>query len=114
MLFAPPGLSTAFTAQDWLQRRSVQFQWYNRDFNHFDDFLSLFSSRKRKNVKKERRKLHAPGYRIERIDGDALNESHIQFFYQCYRATYQKRSGHDGYLLAFLLACCRFAPSNCW
>jgi predicted N-acyltransferase len=38
----------------WLMRHGVQYHWFNRGYLTFDDLLSALSSRKRKNLRKER------------------------------------------------------------
>lgn len=101
-LFADNQTSTRIQKQGWQQRHSVQFQWHNRQYQSFDDFLSYFSSRKRKNVKKERAKVLAQGITIKRLTHNEISTDDISFFYHCYQQTYLKRSGHGGYLsLAF-------------
>jgi uncharacterized protein len=80
------------------ERLGCQFHWHNDSFGQFDDFLARFSSRKRKDVKKERQKVVAQGIRIERLTGDEILPEHWQCFYHFYRATYLKKSGHAGYL----------------
>lgn len=87
-------------SSDWCQRQSVQFQWFNQGYADFDAFVQRFSSRKRKNLKKERRKIHAQQLTVRRLFGESLCSEHLQFFYQCYQQTYLKRSGHGGYLTA--------------
>jgi len=84
--------------KNWGERQSVQFQWYNRDYHSFDHFLESFASRKRKNVKKERTRVNESGIETQRYFGNTLNATHLEFFYQCYKQTYLKRSGHTGYL----------------
>lgn len=98
LLFPEAELSQQLLYQDWQQRRNVQFHWHNRGYKTFEDFLSTFTSRKRKNVKKERAKLANPELRIEKLDGERLTREDMQFFYRCYQQTYLKRSGHTGYL----------------
>jgi len=82
----------------YCHRKSVQFQWHNLDFRCFDDFLGRFTSRKRKDIRKERRKLLTQDVVIEHLSGDQISPQDMAFFYQCYRQTYIKRSGHTGYL----------------
>ena len=41
--------------QNYLQRKDQQFHWLNEGYQCFEDFLSALSSRKRKNIKRERR-----------------------------------------------------------
>ena len=40
--------------RDWLVRQGVQYHWFNRGYGSFDDFLAALSSRKRKQIRKER------------------------------------------------------------
>lgn len=81
-----------------LQRVGPQYHWFNRGYQCFDDFLATFSSRKRKNLRKERRTVADQGLRLERLPGSDVSESQWRFFFHCYQMTYAKRSGHGGYL----------------
>ena len=98
VLFNTPQESRRLTELGWQQRQSVQFQWHNRHYDSFEDFLSHFSSRKRKNVKKERASVAAQGITVKRLTGTAISAQDMRFFYHCYQQTYLKRSGHGGYL----------------
>jgi predicted N-acyltransferase len=82
----------------FLHREAIQFHWYNRDYQSFDDFLAGLRSSRRKNVKRERRLLQEQGVSVQRKIGAEISDEEWQGFYQCYKNTYQKRSGHDGYL----------------
>ena len=79
-------------------RLGVQFHWYNRNYKSFDDFLVSFSSRKRKAVLKERRRVKEQGFVITRVNGAQASVEDWQRFYHFYQLTYAKRSGHGGYL----------------
>ncbi|MCE9678579.1 GNAT family N-acetyltransferase [Shewanella sp. AS1] len=81
-----------------LTRLGTQFHWHNRSYRDFEDFLAQMSSRKRKNIRKEREQLKALALRFDFIDGDKVTSEQLAHFYLCYRATYAKRSGHGGYL----------------
>ncbi|WP_077755579.1 GNAT family N-acetyltransferase [Shewanella psychrophila] len=81
-----------------LKRTGTQFHWRNQDYQGFDDFLSVMSSRKRKNILKERSKAQSKGYTCRFIAGVDVTEVQWQSFYYCYQITYAKRSGHYGYL----------------
>lgn len=82
----------------FLHREAVQFHWYNRDYRGFDDFLATLRSSRRKNVKRERRKVAEHGISLQRKTGTDITDEEWQGFFECYMATYRKRSGHDGYL----------------
>ena len=53
----------------WAERRDVQFHWRNRDYRDFDDFLDRFASRKRKNLRKERRSIADQGLESSHLRG---------------------------------------------
>jgi predicted N-acyltransferase len=103
-LFVEPQASQALSEHNQLARQSVQFQWFNRQYSSFENYLEGFNSRKRKNVKKERAKVVDTGVRVVRLHGADLIKENMHFFYHCYQQTYLKRSGHNGYLTeAFFL-----------
>ncbi|MEM7692096.1 MAG: GNAT family N-acetyltransferase [Pseudomonadota bacterium] len=79
-------------------RHQVQFHWYNHGYQDFDGFLAGFSSRKRKSLKKERRRVQEQGVEVVMRDGTQLSEEDWLTFYRFYQFTYAKRSGHGGYL----------------
>ncbi len=96
-----------------MMRLGVQFQWFNQGYRCFDDFLERFSSRRRKVVKKERRKIIDQGIDIKWIQGADLTPELMAVFYQFYQRTYAKRSGHLGYLnAAFFQALIRLMPQK--
>ncbi len=80
------------------KRLGCQFHWQNNGYNDFDDFLANFTSRKRKDVKKERRRAIEQDIHIKRLTGDDITLEHWQQFYHFYQITYAKKSGHGGYL----------------
>ncbi len=80
-----------------LFRRACQFHWFNRDYRSFEHFLETFSSRKRKSVKKERKRIQEGGIELRRLTADTLTTDAIERFYTCYQLTYMKR-GMQGYL----------------
>lgn len=97
-LFVDESTSKELSENGLLQRRSVQFQWFNRGYNDFTDFLSHFTARRRKSIRKERQKMTSSQISVQRVSRQHITDEQMVFFYQCYRQTYRKRSGHDGYL----------------
>jgi uncharacterized protein len=78
-------------------RTGCQFHWFNRHYQSFDDFLNSFTSRKRKNIKRERRRVVEQGITLQPLTGQQISEQHLQDFFVFYQATYMKR-GQQGYL----------------
>jgi predicted N-acyltransferase len=83
--------------EDVYQRNTVQFHWFNRDYNTFDDFLSTFTSRKRKNTRKERLSIVDQGIKIRQLKNREITQQDLDFFYLTYQLTYFKR-GHQPHL----------------
>ncbi|MFT6904941.1 MAG: putative N-acyltransferase [Oleiphilaceae bacterium] len=99
-LFLTKQQSDLFASKLLSQRRAVHFKWINKPYTSFEDFLDTCSSRHRKNMRKERRKVTEQGIQLRQIEGLDVTEKEWQHFYQFYQATYLKRSGHGGYLSA--------------
>jgi hypothetical protein len=89
-----------FNHPELMDRSGVQFHWFNRNYQCFDDFLATFVSRKRKMVRKERRRITEQNIDIKVFEGAEINRDLWTFFYRLYQNTYLKRSGSGGYLTA--------------
>lgn len=85
---------------DWLEsagfliRHGHQFHWRNEGYGNFDDFLNNLSSRKRKNIRKERRKVEDAGIRVQTLNGDDIEGRHWDEFHQFYVNTYDRKWGY--------------------
>lgn len=80
--------------QDYLQRKDQQFHWLNEGYKTFDDFLAALSSRKRKNIKKERRvALEDNGITIDLLKGDEISERDWDRFFAFYNDTGMRKWG---------------------
>lgn len=97
-LFPTESSSSQWRDAGALQRLGCQFHWFNYDYHSFNDFLAGMNSRKRKNIARERRELHQQGIYFEWLEGVDIGHQDWADFYQLYRNTYIKRSGHRGYL----------------
>ncbi len=91
------GESQPMVSTDLLLRTDVQFHWFNRGYGSFAEFLQRMSSRKRKKIKRERRRIVEAKIEMRRLIGTDLNASVWPQFYSFYAATYRKR-GRAPYL----------------
>ena len=98
VLFPEPEVAELLESLGMHTRHAVQFHWFNRSYNDFDDFLATFSSRKRKALRRERRRVTEQGISLRTLTGDEISPADWQTFYRFYQLTYAKRSGHGGYL----------------
>ena len=99
-LFPNNNLSNQFKAQHIPQRVGCQFHWINYHYKNVDEFLARMSSRKRKNILKERRQVKEQGFYFSHKTEAQITTEDWNLFYELYRNTYLKRSGHTGYLSA--------------
>ena len=77
--------------EGWLQRLDCQYHWRNRGYRDFQDFLDALSSRKRKQLRKEREQVAGQGIEFRWQRGDELVEADWDFVYACYASTYHVR-----------------------
>jgi len=56
-------------------RRGYQFQWHNPGWRTFDDYLAALRSKRRTQVKRERRELERQGVTIEALMGSAIPDA---------------------------------------
>jgi uncharacterized protein len=76
-----------------LSRLGCQFQWRNQNYRDFDDYLSRFTSKKRKKIKRERRYVQDAKIEIQVLEGGEISELQWDIFQRFYRSTFAKRSG---------------------
>ena len=91
--FITEQLSDTLNKRNWIKREGLQFHWYNKKYQSFDDFLDELKSTKRKAIKKERKKINEYDLTIERLTGDALNVKIWDSFYEFYLSTIDKKWG---------------------
>ncbi len=90
--FLSPEQVPLFEEAGWLLREDTQFHWYNRGYASFDAFLEALSSRKRKDLRKERAKAQE-GVTIRAITGADLRDEHWDAFWLFYQDTGQRKWG---------------------
>lgn len=98
ILFPEPDVAELLGSLGLHTRHAVQFHWLNRNYRDFEDFLATFSSRKRKALRRERRRVAEQGIVLRTLSGDEISPADWQTFHRFYQLTYAKRSGHGGYL----------------
>jgi predicted N-acyltransferase len=98
VLFVDKKDSAFFDEKKYLKRTGCQYHWLNKDYQNFDQFLETFTSRKRKNLKKERQKVVDQDITLTLKTGSEITANDWHHFYLFYHLTYFKRSGRQGYL----------------
>jgi len=91
--FIEPAQRALFERAGWLLRSDIQFHWHNRGYASFEDFLAGLSSRKRKDLRKERARAQE-GVTIRRLSGEEIRPEHWDAFWQFYQDTGARKWGH--------------------
>lgn len=90
VLFPIESQANALEEIGFAHRLGIQFHWNNDNFSTFDDFLSKFSSKRRNQIKRERREMQAQNINITTLRGRDITPEIVDFAYEFYRATVDK------------------------
>ena len=91
--FCTEAEALAGKAMGLLHRTGQQFHWENDGYGCFDDFLGALSSRKRKNIRKERAEAQGFGGEIVALTGDQIEPEHWDAFWEFYQDTGSRKWG---------------------
>jgi hypothetical protein len=101
VLFLEDEQARAFEARGWALRSSVQFHFENRGYASFDDFLARapgFDSKRRNQIKRERRRVAEGGVTVETRRGAEVDDRTLAHAYRVYTSTVDKFSWGRRYL----------------
>jgi predicted N-acyltransferase len=90
LLFPPEEDAQALANAGLMLRYGVQYHWHNRGYGTFDDFLGTFNSKRRHQLKRERKELDARGIRLETLRGKDLTPPVLDAMFGFYLSTVRK------------------------
>jgi len=82
----------------YLLRIGFQYQWRNANYRTFDDYLEQFRSKRRNQIKRERREMERQGISIETRTGSAIPDDLFESMFACYLVTIENRYWGRQYL----------------
>jgi len=82
----------------YMLRVGFQYQWRNANYRTFDDYLAQFRSKRRNQIKRERREMERHGISIETLTGDAIPDDLFESMFACYLVTIENRYWGRQYL----------------
>lgn len=88
--FLEPSEAEALGELGLTHRVGLQFHWQNRGYDSFESFLATLPSKRRTQIRRERRGPVERGLRIETLTGDALTPELVDHAYGFYLATVDK------------------------
>ncbi|HKY38597.1 MAG TPA: GNAT family N-acetyltransferase [Polyangiaceae bacterium] len=98
VLFLPEADSAALEQLGYAERRGVQFHWENPGYQSFDDFLSRMNSKRRNQLRRERREMRDRNVEIRALSGRDLTPELIDFVFDFYLSTVEKFAWGRQYL----------------
>jgi predicted N-acyltransferase len=75
-------------ALGWIERSDVQYHWRNAGYRDFDDFLAALRHKRRKEIRRERARVAADGWRFECRPGHELDRGTIAILHGLYVQTF--------------------------
>lgn len=84
------------------RRTGYQFQWVNPGWRSFEEYLAAFRSKRRVQIKRERRELEGQGIEVTAHTGDDIPDALFGSMFQLYKSTIDKLYWGRQYLNAEL------------
>jgi len=109
-LFTDTADSRALEGMGLLRRSGCQFHWHNPGYRDLQDYLDALTSKRRKQVRKERREAAQAPVSIELKHGDELSEAEIARYHALYCSTYDRKWGQPSLTLEFFLDLAEHMP----
>ncbi len=91
VLYPDADLKELFLENKLIERFGYKFIWKNKQYETFNDYLNIFKSRQRKNIKNERKKISDLNITFEIKESDSLKLEDWEEFFKFYKNTYEER-----------------------
>tara|TARA_B100001057_G_scaffold243302_1_gene243650 strand:- start:1448 stop:2584 length:1137 start_codon:yes stop_codon:yes gene_type:complete len=91
ILYPDSNLKELLRNNNFLERFGYKFIWMNKEYKEFDDYLNIFKSRQRKNIKSERKKIYDMNITFQIKESDSLTIQDWDDFFKFYKNTYEER-----------------------
>jgi predicted N-acyltransferase len=74
----------------FLHRRGLQYHWRNRGYASFEDYLGDLRSKRRIQIRRERRSIAEAGIEVRVHEGDAITDDLLEPMFRIYLSTIEK------------------------
>jgi len=111
-LFTTPSETGALEDFGLQRRVGCQFHWQNAAYQDFDAFLATLTSAKRKNIRKERKRVREAGVGFRLLDGNQASDQDWALFHALYESTFHRRGGIPTLSLGFFRAIAASMPGQ--
>ena len=111
-LFPREADATALEGSGLLIRSGCQFHWTNPGYRDFRDYLDALTSKRRKEIRRERRDAASAPVEIEIHDGRTAAEEHWRAYHALYSATYDRKWGYAALSRSFFESVAESLPDQ--
>lgn len=111
-LFTDPRDTNLLRERGMSMRLGCQFHWTNHGYESFDHYLQTFSSQKRKQIKRERKRVVEQDIQIDIHHGDEMDEELWTIYHRFYSSTFDRKSGMATLSQAFFQEIGNTMPRN--
>jgi len=102
-LFPPSEQAALFADAGLLTRTGCQFHWLNPGYRDFEDYLDAMSSKRRKQIRRERREAARAPVEIELRSGAEMGLDEWRAYHRLYASTYDRKWGYPSLSLDFFV-----------
>ena len=92
ILFPNESGKSVLRERNFVERYNYRFTWKNENFIDFDNFLSIFTSRQRATIRKERKSISKLGIEFKCKKHNEITDEDWNLFYVFYQKTYYERA----------------------
>ena len=96
----------------FMMRLGCQFHWSNNNYKSFSDYLDKLTSKKRKQIKRERRIVKEQGIEFEILNGLTATNQHWDIYHRFYENTFERKSGMPTLSKDFFKEIAKTMPDN--
>ncbi|WP_036478168.1 GNAT family N-acetyltransferase [Myxosarcina sp. GI1] len=89
-LFVDPQWREVMERNGFISWQHHGYIWSNRNFNSFDDYLKMFNTKQRKNIKQERKAVAKAGLQVKVFNGREIPRHLYPYIYRFYSSTCDK------------------------
>lgn len=97
---------------NFMMRLGCQFHWSNHNYTSFTHYLEQLTSKKRKQIKRERRIVKEQGITFEILNGLDATDEHWDIYQRFYESTFERKSGMPTLSKGFFKEIARTMPKN--
>lgn len=102
----------SWTAENFLLRTDLQFQWFDRGYGDFAGFLAALSSKRRKEIRRERQLVKQQSLEFRTLHGNDIDAELWSRIHECYARTYHLRARQPYLDVDFFLQFARALPDR--